>query len=427
MFRTSCLLLVLASFIACKKSSNPASPVVKDSVSIKAVDSNVVLVVSMDTSVGVVLSSHSPDTFLIRLNDPSSIAAIPVVYHIGTESKVNSGVIGKDSLWRDTINLQNNAVKGITVTAKNGKIANYFIGFQYVIENHLLPGVANRLLWKGDTLYAATSAGLYFSVDDGKNFTQIPALGNQSVFGFYARGRSIFAGLVDRLAISTDEGRSFSDVTFAPRVAGGDGFAAVSDISAQGDTIYFATWNGVRISRDGGNSFDSTISDLFFNGFTQVDCIAAAGSYVFAGTRFAFYVSADGGKSFTMDNNLKNPNLAGATIQCNSVAIQNNVLYVGLNGICRSTDNGGSFSLGLFSNGIGKPVTYISTSDSLVAVSTVYGLAISADAGRTYTTYLGQSGVGGGTLNNAISAAIKGKTIYSGFNNNYLSILRPRF
>jgi hypothetical protein len=194
----------------------------------------------------------------------------------------------------------------------------------------------------------------------------------------------------------------------------------------QNDTVYVATSKGVRISRDGWASYDSVISDFSYNGVTQVSCIAATAGAVYAGTRSGFYLSSDNGRTFRPDSSLVNP-LGGATVQCNAVATQNNVLYVGTGvGIYRSTDGGKSFSLGLFSNGLGAPVNRIYTTDSVVALASTYGLYLSPDAGVSYTVFRSQSGIGGGLLNNCVSVAVKGRTIYAGFFNNYLTILRPR-
>src|SRR5579872_523664 len=174
---------IFIAFTACKKSSPAKTPVIHN---------NSQLTVTVDPAIGAVMHSSSPDTFAIDLKDPSQWSKVPVVLHIDPSASCNTGTKVNDSTYLDTIDISNNKVAGVTVIAGNGTFTNYGLGFKYIFSDHsIVNGLGSNYVLdvhaQGNTICAATGAGLSFSTDGGRHFTNYKANGwtNGTIFGSY--------------------------------------------------------------------------------------------------------------------------------------------------------------------------------------------------------------------------------------------------
>ncbi len=108
------------------------------------------------------------------------------------------------------------------------------------------------------------------STDDG--------LGNNNVISLFAEGDNVSVGTQDGLAISTDNGDTFSNKTTTEGLAG----LVIQDVFADGNKVYTVHGiNGVSISTDGGNTF-TTLSSI--SPFSMPFGIHASGDDIYVAT-----------------------------------------------------------------------------------------------------------------------------------------------
>lgn len=411
-----CLFFALCCFCACQKHTiNP---------------SDSTFFISIDSSVGSVALNHSGDTFLVRLNEPWMISALPLAYHLSPGATASSGARpqgiswpGTDNIWKDTVDLTPNTVHVVTVTSENGKTRQYPIAFQYTVLRRNLPMEFSKddvksIFFDGDMIYVTTIDGLLMSVDDGLSFGNYRVYRPNDGYGpnvncVYARGKTIYAGINDGLAMSSDGGQTFT--THVYKSAGGYGFG-VSGIAVQGDTIYCASGNGMLISRDGGASFDTTTNGLITPGnpIPAMWCVYASGSTVYAGGQSGLFISHDGGRSFNLIS------LGGAyTTRVNSIYVRNGWLYVAtIFGFSVSPDGGNTF-YNFGSNGL-PGASQVSGYGNTVAVA-IGKLGVSTDKGQSYATYSGEIGLG----NIVTAVTMNGDVIYAG-TQGFISVMKAR-
>ncbi|MDO6432034.1 sialidase family protein [Flavitalea sp. BT771] len=412
-------ILVLCLFTACQKQDHDPQ-------------ANVFFI-KIDPSVGSLTSRGQGDTFFVSLVNPQMVAAVPLVYHLPAGAVVNSGkkqgmnVFSQDqvgNLWADTVDLTPSPMHILTVTWANGTTKQYAIAFKYETKFIGFPEVVrdaytNSIFFDGETMYVATTKGLLMSQYDG--FADYFLLGGVTGPGpevncVYARGKTIYAGINDGLAMSSDGGKTFTTRVY--KSASGYGFG-VTGIAVQGDTVYCASGNGMLISRDGGASFDTTTNGLITPGNTTQSmwCVYASGSTVYAGGQNGLFISHDGGRSFTYNDNLKDP--SGLRIRVNGIYVQDGVLYLAtIQGVAISKDGGQTFS-NHQPNGV-PWAGQVAVNGNTISVATGK-LDITTDGGQSFTTYSGEIGLG----KNVTSVATTGNVIYCGSQNSVLKII-PR-
>jgi hypothetical protein len=117
-----------------------------------------------------------------------------------------------------------------------------------------------------DSLYIATSSGLYISTNQGTSFvirTSANGLGGDEVTSVNSNGSVIYTGHFGRFSVSTNSGTSFTSVILS-------GAGNVVDIKYKGQVVYAATESsGILVSKNNGTTFPVTItaasSNLFAN------------------------------------------------------------------------------------------------------------------------------------------------------------------
>ena len=121
--------------------------------------------------------------------------------------------------------------------------------------------------------------------------TTADGLGHNAVRVAYAVGNTLYVATYGGLGISTDKGNTFVNQT----TANGLGANNVYGVYAVGSTVYAATDAGVSISTDGGNNFTNYTNGL---GAKGVRGIYAIGNTVYAATYGGLSISTDGGSTF---------------------------------------------------------------------------------------------------------------------------------
>lgn len=419
MNRVFYVILALLAVVSCSKhQTNPSSP---DNSSNPA-DSNFTLAISVGDSAGSVTQHASSDTFLIRLVNPAIIKNVPLILNCAIGAVPSEGKHLTDTSWSDTVDLSQNQVHPITITAKDGKTAKYQVAFAYFITNYSFLGeqMVFAVAGHGDSVFAGDVQGLAISANLGVSFgNAITWPTGSTIYSIALQGNTIYAGLEQGgLMISPDGGQTIQVYQFnfpsSPTAPN-----ATTSVYAQGDTVYAGTsLNGLYISHDRGNSFSNVvIAPGPYNAY--VTGVYAQGSTIYVSTAGGIFISQDGGASFTGTNYT---NIV-PDARCNGIFVNNGVIYAADDhGLYESKDNGQSFSIltpALLT------VNAVSVSGNMICAATGNGLMISTDGGASFATYTALSGVNG---NSAQSVAIQGGIIYAGFvaYPGGLSVMTPR-
>ncbi|MCU0372990.1 MAG: hypothetical protein MUE56_07075, partial [Ignavibacteria bacterium] len=200
--------------------------------------------------------------------------------------------------------------KGVSWTAKNSGIT-----------NRTIISLGNN----SNTVFAGTSgAGIFRTTNAGENW----AAANSGLSGLalnintiYTVGATIYAGTNEGIAISTNNGTSWTVSTNGLPVPSSK---RIFGITIQGTTLFVGTANGVYKSNDGGATFTSTTNDLTF---TTVNHMVSDATYLFIATQGGgVFRSSNGGANWTSFNNLLTSNLT-ATLR-----IAGNLLFCGTQG-----------------------------------------------------------------------------------------------
>jgi hypothetical protein len=227
-----------------------------------------------------------------------------------------------------------------------------------------------------------------------------------NVNAVYAHGDTIYAGLDNGLAISTNGGRAFKVHEYSAQNGGAFG---VTGIAVQGDTIYASTTYGLLVSRDKGATFDTTTNGLGRDNSASLWCVYVKGNTVYAGGQAGLYISRDGGRSFTFDEALISG--GGYSARVNGIYIQDGTMYLGTSlGLAVSTDDGKTFSISQ-PNGTAW-VRQVSGNGSTISLATGR-LNISTDKARSFMAYSREIAFG----DNITAVFMKGNAIYCGTNN----------
>ena len=121
------------------------------------------------------------------------------------------------------------------------------------------------------------------------NRTTTNGLGNNTIFGVYTTGSTVYAATFGGLSISTNGGSTFTNKT----TSNGLGSNTVYGVYAAGSTVYAATFGGLSISTDGGSTFTNrtTTNGL---GNNRINGVFAAANTVYAGTNGGLSISSKG-------------------------------------------------------------------------------------------------------------------------------------
>ena len=379
--------------------------------------------VSMDTSIGSASHSVSADTFLIHLKNPAITSSVPVVLHIPAGGRPDQGTKVNDSVWLDTVNISQNAVAMVNVTI-GGKTTAYGIAYEFMINDYWSNALGKlspeSFYYTGDTLFVGSESGLYYSIDDGVNFTNVPSLASAAaaykqgdgVNGVHVAGNTIYATVLAAVYMSRDGGKTFAEHDFtvvnSPTLTTA---TLIDGLFVQRDTLYLATQRGLIVTRDGGATY---VKDTLGLGSPAIVFgVWAQGSTIYMATYNGLAVSTNGGSSFTMRTSGLGTIFGSNVKLSHCLTVAGGVLYVGTDGgLSISKDNGLTFNTVGMPNGMGGNQIYgIAVAGNLVCAATNGGLSISRDGGASFVNL----NVVNGLADNWIGAvAIHGSKIFAG-------------
>ncbi len=157
----------------------------------------------------------------------------------------------KDEIYAGGINLWKSVNGGSTWKLNGHWTGSYGVDYLHADQHDLIFNPLNGFIFAGN------DGGIYYSTDEGKNWTDIT--NGMSIMQFYRLACSeedskvVFGG-------SQDNGTQKRDIPGWFHVRGGDGMECLVDYSDK-NTVYCSLYNGdIYKSKDGGNNFSS-----FFN------------------------------------------------------------------------------------------------------------------------------------------------------------------
>ena len=245
------------------------------------------------------------------------------------------------------------------------------------------------------TLYAGTDQGLFISTNGGANWQATSVPNGNTLVALAAdpsQAGTVYATFLAPAGIfrSTDSGQTWSQLTIAP-------FQLFTPVDAfalgPGGTIIAASYQGLLISPDGGNTWNA---GAYFNvDNTQALAISAANAnLVYAINPSGLQRSTDGGQTFTV--------VISSLTYGGRVAVDprtpSTVYAVGPNQLYKSTDTGQTWTQLSPPYSITAQSIFVSAADSrlLIGTSTQSNVFItkwSADGSQVlYSTYLGGNG-----------------------------------
>lgn len=226
----------------------------------------------------------------------------------------------------------------------------------------------NALVATGDRLIAGTSlCGLYTSDNRGDDWTLTNLV--CGIYDLYIKGDSVYAGTTDGVYFSNDDGTSWKQI--------GLDNTWVTAVLAIDNFLYAGIEDGVRKSVNHGTSWTETNTGIPNN--THIYCLAAQDEYIYAGSfESGVYRSDNSGSNWTSVSTGLPYNFV------HSLFVDGPTLYASVwwNGVYRSNDNGTSWNpAGLSEACINE---FAKSGDSLIAATWQNGIYSSHDQGDNW-------------------------------------------
>ncbi len=262
----------------------------------------------------------------------------------------------------------------------------------------------NAVVAFADTIVVATSKGIYFSANNGDDWSQKNnGLDNPSgiIILSHNNGR-VFAGTDNGLYVSPDNCNSWSSgsVDMSSDM--------VYSFAVKGNNIFAGTSNGFYLSSDNGNSWT-----LKNNGLNQddptINALSIQGSNIFAATTDGVYATTNNGDSWSNKN---------FTNEITRIYVSNTAIFISgegyHSGIYVSIDNGYTWidkNNGL-DNSKDMHYTFISVGDSVFAGGTRTGIYLTTNNGDTWVP--ANDGLSSYSQSFELSFAYNDKYIFTG-------------
>lgn len=245
-----------------------------------------------------------------------------------------------------------------------------FTNAQWQQTNGPFAGTINCLSTKGDTVYAGTNGGAFYSKDYGDNWVKLSTgFEDSNVISIASNGTDVFAGVYTKrtIYISNNDGISWLNNNFGS-------YPIVLSIAISDSSIYAGTYGiGIYLSTDRGKNWKQISSGMPTN-LNGVNTILVKGKNVYAGTDSGVYISNNNGASWQ-----KSKNIIGFSIK--SLIIKDNNVFAGTKGggVFMSSDTCKTWIA--VNTGLAGNVSSLAVSGTNIYAGTDYGVYISADNG----------------------------------------------
>jgi hypothetical protein len=182
---------------------------------------------------------------------------------------------------------------------------------QWVQTNGASGPVVRGFAVAGTNLYAATTAGVYLSTNNGVTWSAVnTGLANTNVTSVAGAGTNIFAGTTTGVFLSTTNGLSWNPVD------SGLVNTSIRALAVSGLNLFAGTQGGVFVSSVNGSSWKAT------NGVSNINALAVSGSRIIAALDGSIVSTSNNGATWeTM--------IAGISQSVNVLAVSGNDLFAG--------------------------------------------------------------------------------------------------
>ena len=271
---------------------------------------------------------------------------------------------------------------------------------------------AVNLYYANSKLYVATAKGLGVSIDNGATFTLPVSVSGDVINDVFANGNGIYLATQNGVRINTDPSLDGSAGTFTTAIGN-----AVTAIYARGMDVYAASSGGLYASSDDGVTFNlyTTAEGLGSNSVTDV--FVGSDGTVYAATTMGISILYPGETSFVTTNLLTHPMSGLLSNNINSVYVSaNGVIYLGTNkGVSVSTDGGTTFTTttaGLGDNAVGD--IFVDETNNIIYAATIKGLSMMHVGANKFTNFNTRQGLGADFI---ASLAVNAGTVFAGNGN----------
>jgi len=268
-------------------------------------------------------------------------------------------------------------------------------------------GTVNCFAIKGDTLFAGTDSGMFFSPNKGGVWVGLNngISVNAQISSFAISGNNLFAGTGNGVYRSTDNGASWAAIL-------ANGY--ISALAANGNNIFAGAIQGlVWFSPNNGSSWNIVDSGLINY---DLRSLIVKGDTVFAGT-----LSSNGSVFFSINNGTSwAPRNTGipTSVGLNVLAESGNTLFAGTyNGLYLSTNNGSSWTF----KGLNADILSLAVKGDTILAGTSNGVFLSPNNGVSWDEV--NTGLPAGSSINAL--AIMGDTIFAGTSGSGIWFISP--
>lgn len=154
-----------------------------------------------------------------------------------------------------------------------------------------------------DRWFAATSQGLFRSLDSGKTWTGGPVLGHIDFFSVDGSGKTVFASTFRSVLLSADGGDTWTDLKLPPFVS------RISSVAlGPKSELWIQTNLGAFRSKDNGTTWDHVMTGQPLVNFSYVRYDRSGERLVgIAGARNMIFESRDGGDTWNLLSNTHYP------------------------------------------------------------------------------------------------------------------------
>jgi hypothetical protein len=285
---------------------------------------------------------------------------------------------------------------------------------QWVQTGGPIGPITRTLAASGGVLFAGTDAGVFYSSNNGVDWTAInTGLAKDTVVSLATNGGTLFAGTLHRgIFASVNNGNSWTAINKGLPNEPLDtiSFAQINDIAAAGANLFTCTYGGgVFLSRNSGSSWNAINSGLTN---TNVYSLAVNGTNLFAGTGAGggVFVTADNGATWKPVNNglTYTPGMVYSVYE---LAVNNGHLFAGTfsGGVYGTANNGESWTDANKGLSAASVLSLYAHEGNIFAGTGSSGVFLSIDNGASWTSISG-----GLPSNNAVLCFCKSdSTLYA--------------
>ena len=293
--------------------------------------------------------------------------------------------------------LAGTAYKGVYFSSDTGKTWNQFgSNFNEVVYNFII---------QGNKIFTGTLDGIYYADSIGKNWNKSDKWNPENqVLSLVVKDTLLFIGTNRGIYISSDSGKTWSLKNEGLHAA------TITDIATLGkELICGLNGGGIFINNSSNNTWQISIYGLQNYLSMYVTSIAISGKNIFAATYGGVYLSADSGQTWiTANTGLEK-------VYVNKLISSNNKLIAGTTDgqVFISVDNGSTWKA--YDNGL-TTNNFISglaaKGDTIYAATEYLGVYISTNGGTSWVAYNNGIPSNGGYYTTVYSIDVDKNNIY---------------